>query len=249
MLLNHKIAMDEGFQVGDEIELSINGRESTWTVVGLIVNIANDYHDNFVPFDALAKMSGIANHGALLMVTCDELVVGSQQALVNNLRDAYRDRRLEATYFESADQMRQRNMGSFDVITYLMLAMAILAAVVGGIGLASTMAINVVERGRELGVMRSVGATSPAIAGIMVVEGLLIGVLSWLLAVPLSYPGARAFCQVVGLELMELPLDFRYPMSSVVLWLVIVVVLSTLASLWPALRATKVSVQEALAYE
>jgi putative ABC transport system permease protein len=120
---------------------------------------------------------------------------------------------------------------------------------VGGIGLASTMAINVVERGRELGVMRSVGATSLVIACIRVVERLLIGVLSWLLAVPLSYPGARAFCQVVGLKLMELPLDFRYPVRSVVLWLVIVVVLSTLASLWPVLRATRVSVREVLAYE
>jgi ABC-type lipoprotein release transport system permease subunit len=48
---------------------------------------------------------------------------------------------------------------------------------------------------------------------------------------------------------MQLPLDFSYSMGAVLLWLAIVLVLSALASLWPALRATQVSVREALAYE
>jgi putative ABC transport system permease protein len=156
---------------------------------------------------------------------------------------------MEIVYDQGAAEMRQQNMSSFNIITYLMLAMAVLAAIVGSAGLMSTMSINVVERGREIGVMRSIGATSLTIVGIFVAEGVLIGVLSWMLAVPLSYPGARAFSHMVGVTLMELPLDFSYPVGSMALWLVIVVVLSALASLWPALRATRVSVREALAYE
>jgi len=112
----------------------------------------------------------------------------------------------------------------------------------------STMSINVIERGREIGVMRSTGATSTAIAGIFVAEGVLVGVLSWLIAAPLSYPGARLFSHAVG-SAFELPVDFSYPISGLVGRLVIVIVLSALASLWPALNATKVSVREALAYE
>ena len=46
-----------------------------------------------------------------------------------------------------------------------------------------------------------------------------------------------------------MPLDFRYSVGGLVLWLVIVTVLSAIASLWPALRATQVSVRETLAYE
>jgi putative ABC transport system permease protein len=130
-----------------------------------------------------------------------------------------------------------------------MLAMAILAAAVGGVGLMTTMSINVVERGREIGVMRAIGATSGSILGVFIVEGVLVGVLSWLLAAPLSYPGARVFSGVIGNTLFELPLDFQYSVGGGVLWLVVVVVLSALASLWPALRATQVSVREALAYE
>jgi putative ABC transport system permease protein len=107
----------------------------------------------------------------------------------------------------------------------------------------------VVERGREIGVMRAIGATSATILGIFVAEGMLLGMLSWLLAVPLSYPGALAFSNLVGNTLLNLPFDFKYSMGGVSLWLAIVLVLSALASLWPALRATKVSVREALAYE
>ena len=57
------------------------------------------------------------------------------------------------------------------------------------------------------------------------------------------------FGQVVGEALLSARLQFTYSVAGAFIWLVIVVVLSALASLWPALRATKVSVREALAYE
>lgn len=249
ILLNSKIAADEGFRVGDVIELTIEGRESTWTVVGLILNMSNDFKDSFVAFDALAHETGNANRGALAMVTFDTQNPKEHKRLINELRDLYGVRRIEASYLQSASKTREQNTQAFNVITSLMMSMAILAAIVGGAGLMSTMSINVVERGREIGVMRSVGATSPAIAGIFVAEGVLVGVLSWLLAVPLSYPGAQALSYQIGLRIIELPLDFRYSLEGMVAWLVAVVVLSALASLWPALRATGVSVRESLAYE
>jgi putative ABC transport system permease protein len=111
------------------------------------------------------------------------------------------------------------------------------------------MSITVVERAREIGMMRAIGATSLGIVGIFVVEGVVMGVLSWLLAMPLSYPGARVFCSTVGMQLVDWPLDFSYPVQGLAFWLAIMVVVSALASLWPALRATRVSVRESLAYE
>jgi putative ABC transport system permease protein len=249
ILLNNKIAEDEGFRVGDVITLTINARESTWTVVGLILNINNDFHDNFVPFDVLAQETGYGDRGGLAMVTFGQQDPDTHKRLIDELRDTYEARHVEAVYFESAAKMREQNLQSFSVITYLMLSMAILAGLVGGAGLMSTMSINVVERGREIGVMRSLGATSLTIVAIFVVEGVLIGVLSWLLAVPLSYPGARLFSHVVGVNLIELPLDFSYPVDGMVLWLAVMIVLSALASMWPAYRAAQVSVRESLAYE
>jgi len=248
ILLNSKIAADEGFQVGDEIELTIGERESTWTVVGLIINVNNLQRDNFVAFDALARETGNLNRGGLVMVMSEEHDPETHKRLVNDLREAYNARRMEPAILQSAAEVRQINKTVFNAIIYLMLVMALLAAIVGSVGLMSTMSINVVERGREIGVMRAIGASSVTIIGIFIAEGMLLGVLSWLLAVPLSYPGALVFNNLVGNSL-QLPLDFDYSAGGMMGWLAIVVVLSALASLWPALRATQVSVRETLAYE
>ncbi|HUS79679.1 MAG TPA: FtsX-like permease family protein, partial [Armatimonadota bacterium] len=249
ILLNNKIAADEGFQVGDEIELTIDERESTWTVVGLVININMDQRESFVSFDALARAIGRVNKGSVVWVMAEEHDAATQERLIRDLRDAYTAQHMEVSNLQSAHEVREMNRSSFNIITYLMLAMAILAAIVGSVGLTSAMAINVVERGREIGVMRSIGATSADIAGIFVAEGVLVGVLSWLIAAPLSYPGARVFNNLVSTTIFQLPLDFSYATGAVVVWLLAVIVLSALASLWPALSATKVSVREALAYE
>ena len=249
ILLNNKIATDEGFQVGDEIELTIDEQESTWTVVGLIININMNQQENFVPFDALARAIGRVNKGSVVWVMAEEHDAATQERLIRDLRDAYAAQHMEVSNLQSAHEVREMNRSSFNIITYLMLAMAVLAAIVGSVGLTSTMAINVVERGREIGVMRSTGATSADIAGIFVAEGVLVGVLSWLIAAPLSYPGARLFSNLVSSTIFQMPLDFSYATGAVVVWLLAVIVLSALASLWPALNATKISVREALAYE
>jgi putative ABC transport system permease protein len=249
ILLNSKIAADEGIEVGDEIELTVGDKESSWTVVGLILNVNNLQRDNFVPFDALARETGSVSRGAFVQILGIEHDSATQRRLIRDLRAAYTARGMKPSGLQSADEVRQANKMQFNVITILMLAMSILAAVVGSVGLMSTMSINVVERGREIGMMRAIGARSVPILSIFVVEGMFVGVLSWLCAAPLSYPGARVFNDLVSKQLFQMPLDFSYSVGGVVLWLAIVVLLSAAASFWPALRATQVSVRESLAYE
>ena len=249
IVMSSKIAADESIRVGDEIVLTFNERESVWTVVGLIINSSHAYRACFVPFDVLTRATGSANRGWNVRIQGERHDVESQQALIRRLRTAYAASNIRVNSLQSIAEMQEQSRSMFDILTYLMLTMTALAAAVGSIGLMSTMTINVVERRREIGVMRAVGATSPTVAGIFIGEGALLGVLSWLLAVPLSYPAARVISDAVGYPFMGAPLDFRYSTGGGVLWLVIVVILSVLASLWPALQATRISVWEALAYE
>jgi putative ABC transport system permease protein len=169
--------------------------------------------------------------------------------LIRALKDAFIAQHIEVVDSWSTSEQVEESQASFGMLTSFLLAMVVLTAVVGSIGLMSTMSMNVVERTREIGVMRAIGASSRTIAGMFVAEGVLVGVLSWLLAVPLSVPGARLFSDLIGKVILAMPLDFVYSAGGMVLWLLIVVVLSSLASLWPALRAAKVSVRESLAYE
>jgi putative ABC transport system permease protein len=184
-----------------------------------------------------------------VQVKVDQPGVEYEKQVAENLSDVYEEQGYGTTGYWSLSEGRKQNVDMFKTLTYTLMSMAILAAVVGSIGLMSTMSINVVERLREIGVMRSVGASSPSIVGIFVTEGLLLGLISWLLAVPLSIPGAKLFTDVIGQTVIGFGLDFEYAVGGVAIWLAIVLVLSALASLWPALKATRVSVRETLAYE
>jgi putative ABC transport system permease protein len=248
MLLSSGLAVAEGYQVGDEVVLTIAGEKTTWTVVGLTMGLGY-VSDIQVPFDTLVRKVGHVHRGGMVMVISEAHDAESQERLIDGLSDVYTARHIEAKSFMSAHQFRERGQELFDFVSYLLLTMALLAAVVGGIGLTGTLSINVVERRREIGVMRAIGAPFSAILGIFIGEGVFLGLLSWLLAVPLSIPGARLFGDAVGSVMFETTLDFSYSLTGVVVWLAIVLVLSVLASLWPALRAARVSVRESLAYE
>jgi putative ABC transport system permease protein len=140
-------------------------------------------------------------------------------------------------------------MNQFNIFTYLLLAMSMLAGIVGSLGLMGTMSINVLERSREIGVMRAIGASTTAVIGIFVAEGVILGLLSAIIAIPLSYPGAEFFSAALGDLIFKLPLNFRYSTLGLAIWLAVIVLLSALASLLPALRAARISVRETLAYE
>jgi putative ABC transport system permease protein len=246
IVLNHKIATDEGIRVGDEVRFDIQDEETVWTVVGLILN---SERDSFVPFEAIAQEFGSVNRGSRVWVVSDEHDAVSHQQLIREMHKVYAANNLEVHEYETTEEARQDQRGGFDIVIYLLLFMAILAAIVGSLGMMGTMSINVIERQREIGVMRAAGATSVAITGIFVGEGVLLGVVSWLFAAPLSFPSARLFSDVVGETLQGNAFDFVYSVNGLFLWLAIVILLSALASLWPALQATRVSVREALAYE
>jgi putative ABC transport system permease protein len=112
-----------------------------------------------------------------------------------------------------------------------------------------TMSINVLERTREIGVLRTIGAPNRGVAWVFIREGIAIGVLSWLLGAVLAFPLGEALSDAVGISVLGVSLAFSYSTAGVVLWLVLVVILSALASFLPARNASRLTVREVLAYE
>ncbi|MCB0089682.1 MAG: FtsX-like permease family protein, partial [Caldilineaceae bacterium] len=102
---------------------------------------------------------------------------------------------------------------------------------------------------REIGVMRAIGASTPAVLQIFLVEGVVIGVISWLGALIVSQPLSRVWGRVVGMTFAKLPLTYVFDLRAPLFWFLIVVVVSALASLLPARNAANLSVRETLAYE
>ena len=127
--------------------------------------------------------------------------------------------------------------------------MGVLIASVGALGLMGTMSTNVLERTREIGVMRAIGASDLAILRIVIVEGVLIGLISWVAGALLAYPVGLALTKTVGAVLFDIAPAFSFSASGVFTWLGIVIALAGFASFLPAWNASRLTVREVLAYE
>jgi putative ABC transport system permease protein len=127
--------------------------------------------------------------------------------------------------------------------------MAALLAVVGGLGLTTTMSINVLERIREIGVLRAIGASDGSVRLIVLAEGILIGWISFIFGSILALPVSRLLSDLVGNALLGSPLDYAFSYTGMIGWLIAISILGTVASLGPARSASRLTIREVLAYE
>ena len=110
------------------------------------------------------------------------------------------------------------------------------------------LSIGVIERTKEIGVLRAIGARSPIILGIFVMEGIFQGCLSWLVSIPISFLVSPSVASALGHVMFGATLDYQYNWIAVAVWLGIILVISTVASLLPARGAIRISVRDSLAY-
>jgi putative ABC transport system permease protein len=139
--------------------------------------------------------------------------------------------------------------GHLFMLIAILTFMAMLMAIVGLLGLASTLGTSVLERAREFGVMRAIGAGDRSIRAVVLAEGLLIGVMSVGFAAVASVPLTWIAARVVGAASLGPARGTIMSAYSIPLWLAVVLAGATAASLGPVRKALRVAVREALAYQ
>jgi putative ABC transport system permease protein len=250
LLLNQKLARRMGAEVGDQLTLDLGTPgETTWTVVGLIFDLAGrDQNTAYVQRDVLSRDLNQVGRASVAQLRSAVSTLAAQSAMETDLRDYFRALGIDLSFTDTATENQAQANAQFSILTTLLLIMTFLIAVVGSFGLSGTLSINVLERRREIGVMRAVGASSADVGFIFVGEGLLLGLLSWAQAIPLSLLAGRYFVDAIG-QVIDFPVVYHYSYPGVWIWLAVVVALSLAASWLPARRATQVSVRQSLAYE
>jgi putative ABC transport system permease protein len=249
IVLNQELAEAMGVGVGDWITLTIPGkRDSNWLVVGLVFEPI-DQDSALMPRPTLVKELRQVGRSTAIRIQLRHDDPEYEFATVAELRALFETYgfSIKASNRDTAQRMIIQRTEQMSILIALLSGMAVMIAVVGAIALSGTLSINVLERTREIGVMRAIGASALTIAGQFVGEGLLLGWLSWLLAIPLSLPVSRAVVNVLSL-LMNVDLVYQFSAGGVVAWLVIVTLLAVIASWFPAQKAAQTSVRESLAY-
>ena len=248
VVLNKEVADKLGVQIGDPIWISLGGKKVEWRVVGTVFDLYNLQRDVFVSGPVYAGEVGLTGHGTAVSVSTVPDDGVTQLRVESQLREALNARGLRVGSTMTYETLRVQVGNIYSPISMMLLTLAALIALVGAIGLAGTLSINVLERRREIGVMRAIGASSPTIASLFIGEGLILGLLAWLIAIPLSVPVGQVFALVMG-QVFQLGILYQFSWTGALQWLTIIVVLSILSSAVPAIRATRVSVRESLAYE
>ncbi len=235
-------------KLGDDLVLDINGRETSWRIVGIAQVLFVDrqvYADN----DYLARVTNSVGRSGAVRVVTQQHDAAFRAQVAKELRERFKQAGLQVGGTLTISENRDSAEFQFNIIVLMLLVMAVLLAVVGGLGLMGTMSINVLERTREIGVLRAIGASTGAILRIVLVEGMMIGVVSWLIGFALALPFSMLLSSVVGQALLGGPLSYTFSLSGGLLWLGSVVVLAALASFLPAWNASRVTVRDVLAYE
>ena len=238
--------------VGDNVTLDLGqGAKYEWRVVGLYDPVfAGAFSSDtiYAPQDALYSATKKSGQGSMLYVRTASHTAAFTTAVTAQLKSMYENHGLHLIQSQTQPDLRKTDEWQFGLVTSMMLALSVIVAIVGGIALMGVLSIGVIERTKEIGVLRAIGARSRTILGIVLMEGVLQGVLSWLLAIPISYLVSPSVAAVLGHTMFGANLDYQYNWLAVGIWLGIVLSISIIASILPARGATRISVRDSLAY-
>jgi putative ABC transport system permease protein len=234
---------------GDFLPMKVEGRTEQWEVVGIFKFVGREGILAYTPFDYVATITDLANQSYSFRIVTDRHDRATQDLMAQKLDLYFRENGFKVRSSQSGLASLDTASESLDTLVVFLLIMAVLTAIVGSMGLTGTMSMNVLERTREIGITRAIGADDRAVMRTVIAEGVVIGMISFAFAILLSIPFTYLLSTIVSLAVFETPIATHFTIEGYAIWLGLVLVLSALASILPARNAATMTIREVLAYE
>ncbi|MGO9771530.1 MAG: FtsX-like permease family protein [Roseiarcus sp.] len=236
-----------GPKIGDSIPLTVSGRSHEYRLVGVVRQIVT-LPATYVSAHAFEAVTGSQGQLNAVRIVADTHDAAAVSALSEAIETRLASVSIRVVKSISETQMDRAVGGHVKILVVSLIAMSILMAAVGLLGLASAQGVSVAERTREFGVMRAIGGTNRVIIRNVIAEGVFISLTSFLLALILAAPLAVGVGRLVGILSFGLPLPLMISHLALGLWLSIVIFGAIGASLLPALAAARLTIRETLAH-
>jgi putative ABC transport system permease protein len=249
-LISDVVAENTGLTVGDTLTVNDATTSASWTIIGVVHDLnggLGTIGSAFTTISTLHAFAGIPQDIAGNFVI---QAVDRSPAAVNQMANTLDDTLARAglnPFVSTAQQQIQRNQNQFQILYILLYAVAAIVALVGVLGLFNTLTTSVLERRREIGILRSMGASSWRVASIFWTEGLALAGIAWVVAVALGIPAAYGFVTLISKALIDIP--FAFDPVSLLVMLAFVFVIATLASVIPVSGAARLRVAQIIRYE
>ena len=238
--VNQDEATQHGWMVGSRITLAFPGGGTlTPTIVGIIESseVAGGIN---VPLDALSSV-GVQRQDSSVSIL---LAPGADAGAVHRALDRVVEP-LPIVSVQDKDEFRQSVRGQVDQLLYMIYGLLALAIVIAVIGIVNTLGLSVIERTRELGLLRAIGLTRRQLRRMITLESVAIAMLGAVLGLVIGVAFGVLLRQVLAHDLTSLGL----PLGQLVGFLVVSVVVGVLAAIVPAIRAGRLDVLRAIATE
>jgi putative ABC transport system permease protein len=236
---------------GDSILVKVPAqRVEAWTVVGVFrfISMVGDTLA-YADYDFVNGLLDLPNQAYSYRVITEEHTLEKQKEVAQILDKYLTDRGFQVDGVIAGLIIQEDNATAVNILVVFLLIMALLTAFVGSIGLTGTMGMNVLERTREIGVMRAIGAVDFEIMKTVIIEGVMIGMITWVLAIGVSFPISNILLKIISDSMMGSSMDLAFTPFGIYLWLGVVLLLSVIASIIPARNAARLTINEVLAYE
>jgi putative ABC transport system permease protein len=247
IVVGRALAANAGIRAGDRVSVSTATGPVSMTVIGIDGRLINNATGVFIPLGEFQSILGQDDTNAFWLVSSSR-----DHAAIDRLAAEVEDTLLAAGYPVNTEihyVEKNANLASNRVLVGVLAVMGIPIVAIGLIGLMNMMTMNVLERTREIGILRCIGARGRDITRIFQTEALSVALLGWLLAVPAGWLIGAILVRVVTEMFKFGSVPYSYPA-----WYLPVALVATLALAWlvvvaPVRRAARLRPGDALRYE
>lgn len=238
-----KDTFEKDINVRDKIKVA--GKDIR--VVGIIEETGNQQDDNAIVLDieTVRELSGSDDEISVIFVKARGDVKKVAQEIENDLEDLHNEKLFVAI---TTEQLIEQINSVFGVMSLVLVGIAGISLLVAGVGILNTMLMSVIERTREIGIMKAIGATNKKILALFLSEAAMVGFIGGIVGVVLGYAISFSFSSAavsfVGMQLL-IPIDPVLITGALAFSTAVGVISGT----YPAYRAAKLDPVEALRYE
>ena len=248
VLDTYLLQSEKGIDIGDVITVDVNGSHKKLTVVGLIRKVSGEAASYANPH--LLDSTGLdVNRGSLINIVTTHHSRDEVMMLTKKIIKAFTAHKQSVSSYRLTSDMADQQEARTDVLLIFLTAMALLILTVSAIGLTGNTSLNIMERMREMGVLRAIGANDIQIFRIITSESLVISFTAWFFSVLLSVPASLALTYEIGEALFRAPLDFAYAYSGITLWFLISAAVGIIAGWVPIRNCLKQPIRNVIASE
>ncbi len=240
------VAREHNLKPGDTVSVTTAGGAMTVQIVGIDRTQQQSGRAFFVPLRWLQQATGWGDATNMVWLSVPHTDNSQVDRTTNTVEDA-----LVTAGYRVAPQtlhsLKAENKAANDAILNMIVVVGGVVVAIGLVGLVNAITMNVIERTREIGILRCVGARARDIRRSFAAESVVQAVVGWVLGIPLGFVLSWGLARLT-LTIMELEIATVFDIGTALIVLAATVVLAAFIVVGPVRRATRINAGDALRY-